>query len=53
MTLIGPKLFSSSNNGKILTIPDKNSALTRCNIDFAVLCIINIEVGSNIKDEIL
>lgn len=49
MALKCSELASDRNNDQILTIPDKDSALTWCNIHKTVLSIIDVEIGSNIK----
>ena len=53
MTLVGSELLSRGNNRKVLTISNKNSALTRRYIYFSVISIINIDIGSDIKDKVL
>jgi len=53
MTFICSELFCSSYHYKIVTVSNKYCALTRCNINFTVLCVINVDIGSYVKDKIL
>lgn len=52
MQFIGSELFSGCYNNQIFAVPDKNSTLAWGNEDEAVLSIIDVQVGSDIEDEI-
>lgn len=53
MTLICSKLFCCSYNGKIFTVSNEYCALTWSDINLTIICVINVNIGSNIEDKIL
>ena len=52
VTLISPELFCCSNNSEIFTVSNKYCALTWSNIYLTIIGVINVYVGSNIKNKI-
>ena len=50
--LIGPELLGGCDYNQIFAVPDKHSTLAGCNEDEAVLGIIDVEVSSDIEDEV-
>ncbi len=53
MALISPKLFSSCNDGEIFTVSGEYSALTWGDINFAIIRVVNVDIGCDVKNEIL
>lgn len=52
MYFIGSKLFSCSYNHQIFAISNKHSTLTRPNKDKAILCVVYVQISSDIEDEV-
>jgi hypothetical protein len=52
MTIICSKLSSWGDDNHIVRTPDKDRALHRSSKDKAILAIIDIDIGCDIKDEI-
>ncbi len=52
MTLVCSELFRSCNYCKVPTVSNKDCAFTRRNVNFAIVTVINIDIGSNIEDEV-
>ncbi len=48
MTFICSKLCGSCNYSKVPTVSNKDCALTRRNVNFAIARVINVDIGSDI-----
>lgn len=53
VALVGSKLLGGSNNGQSFAVPNEDCALARSDEDSAVFRVIDVEVGSDIEDEVL
>lgn len=53
VAFISSELFGSCNNRQISTVSNKYCALTWSNVYFTIICVIDINIGGNIKDKIL
>jgi hypothetical protein len=53
MAFVSSELFCGCNYDKILAVSHKYRALTWGNVNFAVVGIVNVDICSDIKDEIL
>lgn len=53
MTLISPKLLGGSNEDHPFAVSNEDGALTWSNKDGAILTVIDVEVGSDVKDKVL
>lgn len=53
MALVSSKLFGGRDDGQIFTVSNKNSAFTRSNINLTIVSIIDVNVGSDVKNKIL